>query len=255
MQITHSPTGPKEEGTGAQAEVRRGRRRPQIKRPQEEPRSQQDPTRAEAGARLTSGLPRLWPPIRQLGALLGAQHAQPCGRPVHQRGGHSVWRGPGVGGQRLPHVACKEEVCHRYAPPHPAAAPPWSRAPCFCQGAGGGGGVGAFGKVGGRWALEAQVGGLKWGGVAGPQWEGSGRAPVGCPRQDPRQEARSLTATRLPAHSPAATGAAGAHGAPGRVNYRGALRKIGRSQGRGKGSPLFLPAHGATRTGMYLVSC
>ena len=177
MQITHSPTGPKEEGTGAQAEVRRGRRRPQIKRPQEEPRSQQDSTRAEAGARLTSGLPRLWPPIRQLGALLGAQHAQPCGCPVHQRGGHSVWRGPGVGGQRLPHVACKEEVCHRYAPPPSGCCASLEPGPLLLPGRGGRGR--SWGVWEGRWAL----------GPGGPGWwaqVGRGnRAPVGGVRKGP----------------------------------------------------------------------
>ena len=66
-------------------------------------------------AQLTSDLPRLWPPVCQLGAMLWAQHAQPCGCSVHQRGGHSVRRGRGAGGEWLPHVTGKEEVCHRYA--------------------------------------------------------------------------------------------------------------------------------------------
>ncbi|XP_045409292.1 F-BAR domain only protein 1 isoform X3 [Lemur catta] len=58
----------------------------------------------------------LWSPIRQLGAALGPQHTQPRGRTVYQRGGHSVGRGPGTGGQRLPHVAGEEEVRHRDVP-------------------------------------------------------------------------------------------------------------------------------------------
>eukprot|EP00069_Balaena_mysticetus_P019883 bmy_02605T0 len=47
--------------------------------------------------------------------MLGAQHTQPCGCSVHQRGGHSVRRGPGAGGEWLPHVTGKEKVRHRYA--------------------------------------------------------------------------------------------------------------------------------------------
>ncbi|XP_068390848.1 F-BAR domain only protein 1 isoform X10 [Eschrichtius robustus] len=58
----------------------------------------------------------LWPPVCQLGAMLGAQHTQPCGCSVHQRGGHSVRRGPGAGGEWLPHVAGKEKVRHRDVP-------------------------------------------------------------------------------------------------------------------------------------------
>lgn len=37
-----------------------------------------------AGALLTSDLPRLWPSICQLGAVLRAQHTQPSGCSVHQ---------------------------------------------------------------------------------------------------------------------------------------------------------------------------
>ncbi|XP_061044634.1 F-BAR domain only protein 1 isoform X6 [Eubalaena glacialis] len=58
----------------------------------------------------------LWPPVCQLGAMLGAQHTQPCGCSVHQRGGHSVRRGPGAGGEWLPHVTGKEKVRHRDVP-------------------------------------------------------------------------------------------------------------------------------------------
>ncbi|XP_054572792.1 F-BAR domain only protein 1 isoform X2 [Eptesicus fuscus] len=58
----------------------------------------------------------IWPPVCQLGALLRAQHAQPRGRSIHQRRGHSVRRGPGAGGQWLPHVAGKEKVRHRDVP-------------------------------------------------------------------------------------------------------------------------------------------
>ncbi|XP_054549331.1 F-BAR domain only protein 1 isoform X3 [Talpa occidentalis] len=56
------------------------------------------------------------PSVRQLGAMLGAQHTQPCGCPVHQRGDHSVRGGIGTGGQWLPHVAGKEEIRHRDVP-------------------------------------------------------------------------------------------------------------------------------------------
>lgn len=72
--------------------------------------------RARDRTQLTSGLPRLWPPVCQLGAMLRAQHTQPRGRSVHQRGDHSVRRGPGAGGQWLPHVTGKEKVRHRYTP-------------------------------------------------------------------------------------------------------------------------------------------
>ncbi|KAM9104040.1 F-BAR domain only protein 1 isoform 2-T2 [Megaptera novaeangliae] len=58
----------------------------------------------------------LWPPVCQLGAMLRAQHTQPCGCSVHQRGGHSVRRGPGAGGEWLPHVTGKEKVRHRDVP-------------------------------------------------------------------------------------------------------------------------------------------
>ncbi|XP_054938193.1 F-BAR domain only protein 1 isoform X13 [Physeter macrocephalus] len=58
----------------------------------------------------------LWPPVCQLGAMLGAQHTQPRGCSVHQRGGHSVRRGPGAGGEWLPHVTGKEKVRHRDVP-------------------------------------------------------------------------------------------------------------------------------------------
>ncbi|XP_063657422.1 F-BAR domain only protein 1 isoform X3 [Pan troglodytes] len=59
---------------------------------------------------------RFWPPLCQLGAALRAQHTQPRGCTVHQRGDHSVGRGLGTGGQRLPHVAGEEEVCYRDVP-------------------------------------------------------------------------------------------------------------------------------------------
>nr|XP_058918481.1 F-BAR domain only protein 1 isoform X11 [Kogia breviceps] len=58
----------------------------------------------------------LWSPVCQLGAMLGAQHTQPCGCSVHQRGGHSVRRGPGAGGEWLPHVTGEEKVRHRDVP-------------------------------------------------------------------------------------------------------------------------------------------
>lgn len=66
-------------------------------------------------------LPRLRAPLCQLGAAVGAQHPQPRGRTVHERGGHSVGRGRGAGGWWLPHVVGEEEVRHRY--PTPPGAP------------------------------------------------------------------------------------------------------------------------------------
>lgn len=62
-----------------------------------------------------SSLPalRLRPPPGQLGALGRPQQAHPGGRPVHQRGQHSLGGRRGAGGQRLPDVAGEEEICHR----------------------------------------------------------------------------------------------------------------------------------------------
>lgn len=129
LQITHSLVEPKKTGAGAQEEVR-AVERPQIKAGSGQSRGHSGPG-ARDGTQLTSDLPRLWPPVCQLGAVLRAQHAQPRGRSVHQRRGHSVRRGPGAGGQWLPHVAGKEKVCHRYVP---TLLPPPSWEPGLCYG-------------------------------------------------------------------------------------------------------------------------
>ena len=119
-QEVHPPAGPKERGAAHEKGAE-----PQVKGLGCRARRSPGPWRAglRKRAQLTSDLPRLWPPVCQLGALLWAQHTQPCGCSVHQRGGHSVRRGPGVGGEWLPHVTGKEEVCHRYAPALPLCIP------------------------------------------------------------------------------------------------------------------------------------
>lgn len=147
--------GPQEKGAGTQVEVREADRGHRSKDLGAGPRrsSGHDRIRARDRTQLTSGLPRLWPPVCQLGAMFRAQHAQPRGRSVHQRGDHSVRRGPGAGGQWLPHVTGKEKVRHRYTPtllPCLLGARPvlGGQAPplCFCQTTGLGKTFGVFEK-------------------------------------------------------------------------------------------------------------
>lgn len=78
--------GPKEKGVGTQVEVGEADRDHRSKDLGAGPKRSLGHNRIQTRDRtqLTSGLPRLWPPVCQLGAMFRAQHTQPRGRSVHQ---------------------------------------------------------------------------------------------------------------------------------------------------------------------------
>lgn len=250
------------EGYRGTREGWRGRQRPQIKglgyRAKEEPRLLPR-TRTKDRIKLTSGLPRFWPLICQLGAMLRAQHAQPRGRSVHQRGGHSVWCGPGASGQWLPNVTGKKKIRHRYAPfaasspgakPHPlllSGSKGWERH------------LRCLRRISGCWGVDTQDGGHRQRGMGRARWRGvrrkihvSGLSPGGqmyfqgsnVGNQKPHYHA-TLTPTPFSCPHRGCSG-------PWSHELRGVLRRIGDPR---VGTNDLPPPHCPTSTGMYLVSC